>query len=439
MEKAVLSLFELNQLVRRSVRTCLPDEYWVQVELSDVRANYSGHCYLECVQKDPKSNSLIAKARGIIWSNVFSQLKPYFEQETGQAFVSGIKVLVKVTVDFHELYGYSLTIVDIDPAYTLGDMARRRREILLRLQEEGVLSLNKELELPVLAQRIAVISSATAAGYGDFCNQLENNAFGFAFYPRLFPAIMQGERVEASVIAALDRIYAESEKWDVVVIIRGGGATSDLSGFDTYDLAASCAQFPLPIITGIGHERDDTVIDLVAHTRVKTPTAAAEFLVNHLRQTAEQLENYAYYIRQEVPARLNREKERLERCITRIPARVQIRLQREDFRRERLAKRMEMAWQSRLAREQYRLELSSRLSVALQARLLKEKHRLDLLEKSVEAASPDLLLKRGYSITLKDGKAVTDASLLKPGDRVVTRVAKGQFSSEVQGTDMHAE
>ena len=439
MEKNVLSLFELNQLVRRSVRTCLPDEYWVQVELSDVRANYSGHCYLECVQKDPKSNSLIAKARGIIWSNVFSQLKPYFEQETGQAFVSGIKVLVKVTVDFHELYGYSLTIVDIDPAYTLGDMARRRREILLRLQEEGVLSLNKELELPVLAQRIAVISSATAAGYGDFCNQLENNAFGFAFYPRLFPAIMQGERVEASVIAALDRIYAESEKWDVVVIIRGGGATSDLSGFDTYDLAASCAQFPLPIITGIGHERDDTVIDLVAHTRVKTPTAAAEFLVNHLRQTAEQLENYAYYIRQEVPARLNREKERLERYITRIPARVQMRLQREDFRRERLAKRMEMAWQSRLAREQYRLELSSRLSVALQARLLKEKHRLDLLEKSVEAASPDLLLKRGYSITLKDGKAVTDASLLKPGDRVVTRVAKGQFSSEVQGTDMHAE
>lgn len=439
MEKNVLSLFELNQLVRRSVRTCLPDEYWVQVELSDVRANYSGHCYLECVQKDPKSNSLIAKARGIIWSNVFSQLKPYFEQETGQAFVSGIKVLVKVTVDFHELYGYSLTIVDIDPAYTLGDMARRRREILLRLQEEGVLSLNKELELPVLAQRIAVISSATAAGYGDFCNQLENNAFGFAFYPRLFPAIMQGERVETSVIAALDRIYAESEKWDVVVIIRGGGATSDLSGFDTYDLAASCAQFPLPIITGIGHERDDTVIDLVAHTRVKTPTAAAEFLVNHLRQTAEQLENYAYYIRQEVPARLNREKERLERCITRIPARVQMRLQREDFRRERLAKRMEMAWQSRLAKEQYRLELSSRLSVALQARLLKEKHRLDLLEKSVEAASPDLLLKRGYSITLKDGKAVTDASLLKPGDRVVTRVAKGQFSSEVQGTDMHAE
>lgn len=439
MEKAVLSLFELNQLVRRCVRTCLPDEYWVQVELSDVRSNYSGHCYLEFVQKDPKSNSLIAKARGIIWNNVFSELKPYFERETGQAFVSGIKVLVKVTVDFHELYGYSLTVLDIDPAYTLGDMARRRREILLRLQEEGVLSLNKELELPVLAQRIAVISSATAAGYGDFCNQLENNAFGFAFYPRLFPAVMQGERVEASVIAALDCIYAESEKWDVVVIIRGGGATSDLSGFDTYDLAASCAQFPLPIITGIGHERDDTVIDLVAHTRVKTPTAAAEFLVNHLRQTAEELENHAYFIRQEVPARLNREKERLERCVTRIPARVQMRLQREDFRRERLAKRMEMAWQSRLAKEQYRLELSSRLEAALQARLLKERHRLELLEKSVEAASPDLLLKRGYSITLKDGKAVTDASLLKPGDKVVTRVAKGQFCSEILNTDMRSK
>lgn len=430
-EHTSLSLVELNMLVRRSVRACLPDEYWVQAELSDVRSNYSGHCYLEFVQKDAKSNALLAKARGIIWSNVYVRLKPFFERETGQPFVSGIKVLVKVTVDFHELYGYSLTVVDIDPTYTLGDMARRRKEIINRLEQEGVLTLNKELELPVLTRCIAVISSATAAGYDDFCNQLEHNPFGFAFYPHLFPAVMQGDKVEASIIAALEKIYQEQDKWDVVVIIRGGGATSDLSGFDTYELAAHCAQFPLPIITGIGHERDDTVLDLVSHTRVKTPTAAAEFLINHLRHTAGLLESYTDFIYQEVPDLLLREQERLERWVSRIPSRVQMRLQREYFRQERLSKRMELAWQSRLMHEQHRLELSLRMASALQGRLQKEQHRLELLEQRVSAASPEVLLRRGYSVTLKDGKAVTDASCLKPGDEVVTRLAKGEFKSKV--------
>lgn len=430
-EHTSLSLVELNMLVRRSVRACLPDEYWVQAELSDVRSNYSGHCYLEFVQKDSKSNALVAKARGIIWNNVYSRLKPFFECETGQLFVSGIKVLVKVTVDFHELYGYSLTVVDIDPTYTLGDMARRRKEIISRLESEGILTLNKELELPVLAQRIAVISSATAAGYGDFCNQLEHNPYGFVFYPHLFQAVMQGDKVELSIIAALEKIYQTQEKWDVVVIIRGGGATSDLSGFDTYNLAAHCAQFPLPVLTGIGHERDDTVLDVVSHTRVKTPTAAAEFLINHLRGTAEALDGYASFINQTIPDILQREKERLERCVSRIPSQVEIRLQREVFRQERLFKRMELAWQSRLMREEHRLDLSLRIAGALQTRLQREKHRLELFEQRVNAASPDVLLKRGYSITLNNGKAVTDASLLKDGDEIVTRLAKGEIRSKV--------
>lgn len=431
MEHTPLSLYELNALVRQSVRLCMPDAYWVQAELSDVRTNYSGHCYLEFVQKDPKSNALLAKARGIVWSNVFRELKPYFERETGQAFVAGLKVLVKVTVDFHELYGYSLTVSDIDPTYTLGDMAKRRREILQRLEEEGVLTLNKELDLPELAQRIAVISSPTAAGYGDFCDQLERNAFGFVFYTKLFPAVMQGEQVEASIIRALNRINAEAGRWDVVVIIRGGGATSDLSGFDTYELATNCAQFPIPIITGIGHERDDTVIDMVAHTRVKTPTAAAEFLINHLRETADRLEQYASFFYQEVPGWLGEQKERLERFVARIPARVQMRLQNEGFRQERLVKRIHLAWQTRMMRETYRLQLDGRLNVALQSRLQREGGRLQLLEQQVKAASPELLLQKGYSITLKNGKAVTDASALHPGDEVVTRVAKGEFKSKV--------
>lgn len=430
-EHTSLSLVELNMLVRRSVRACLPDEYWVQAELSDVRSNYSGHCYLEFVQKDSKRNALVAKARGIIWNNVYSRLKPFFERETGQLFVSGIKVLVKVTVDFHELYGYSLTVVDIDPTYTLGDMARRRKEIISRLESEGILTLNKELELPVLVQRIAVISSATAAGYGDFCNQLEHNPYGFVFYPHLFQAVMQGDKVELSIIAALEKIYQTQEKWDVVVIIRGGGATSDLSGFDTYNLAAHCAQFPLPVLTGIGHERDDTVLDVVSHTRVKTPTAAAEFLINHLRGTAEALDGYASFINQTIPDILQREKERLERCVSRIPSQVEIRLQREVFRQERLFKRMELVWQSRLMREEHRLDLSLRIAGALQTRLQREKHRLELFEQRVNAASPDVLLKRGYSITLNNGKAVTDASLLKDGDEIVTRLAKGEIRSKV--------
>ena len=432
MENNPLSLLELNALVRRSVQACFPDSYWVQAELSDVRANSSGHCYLEFVQKDPSGNSLVAKARGIIWSGTYFRLKPYFESETGQAFVSGIKVLVKVSVNFHELYGYSLTVLDIDPTYTLGDMARRRREILSRLQQEGVLTLNKELELPELMQRVAVISSPTAAGYGDFCNQLAHNDFGFVFYTRLFPAVMQGEKVERSVISALDRIYREIDHWDVVVIIRGGGATSDLSGFDTYELAANCAQFPLPVITGIGHERDDTVIDMVAHTRVKTPTAAAEFLVNHLRRTAERLETFAQCVYQEVPSMLSRERERLDSWMARIPARVQMCLQREGFAQERLVKRLEMSVQACLQSERHRQELClQRVENALSVRMQVERHRLELFSQRVKTASPDLLLKRGYSMTLKDGKAVTDASLLQPGDVVETRLAKGRFKSKV--------
>lgn len=431
MENQPLSLFELNALVRKSVKLCLPDEYWVQAELSDVRTNYSGHCYLEFVQKDPRGNALVAKARGMVWSNIYSMLKPYFERETGQAFTSGIKVLVKVTVDFHELYGYSLTVVDIDPAYTLGDMARRRKEIIRRLEEEGVLTLNKELEMPLLPQRVAVISSATAAGYGDFCNQLLNNSDGLVFYPHLFAAVMQGDKVEASVIAALNAIYKEVDRWDVVVIIRGGGATSDLSGFDTYDLAANCAQFPLPIITGIGHERDDTVIDMVSHTRVKTPTAAAEFLINRMRETASDLERYISYFHQTIPERIAHSKERLEQWVARIPARVQMRLQHERFRQERMAVRMNTAWQTRLLREEYRLRLEQRLATAIDARLQRERHRLQLAQSQVEAASPELLLKRGYSLTLKDGKAVTDASALHSGDVLTTRVAKGEFKSKV--------
>lgn len=432
MENEALSLYELNSLVRRGIHSIFQDEYWIQAELSDVRSNYSGHCYMEFVQKDPKSNALIAKARGVIWSNVFMRLRPYFEKETGQAFVSGIKVMVKVTVDFHELYGFSLTVVDIDPAYTIGDLARRRKEILKRLDDEGILTMNKELAMPVPLQRIAVISSSTAAGYGDFCNQLHSNKFGFVFYTKLFPAVMQGDRVEETIISSLERIYSEYENWDVVVIIRGGGATSDLSGFDTYNLAAHCAQFPLPIITGIGHERDDTVIDIVSHTRVKTPTAAAEYIIANMLETAGKLEDLSARLFSEIPLLLNAENERLNKMISRIPMVVQSRLQRENMRCERMSSRMAMAWQRRFLREQHRLDIIPRLAMLVGSYLDKENRKIEMMERILQSASPEHLLKRGYSITLLNGKAVRDASLLKTGDEVETLLSTGKFKSIVK-------
>lgn len=405
-----LSLYALNSLIRRSLEKCFPAEYWIQAELSEVHVNANGHCYLEFVQKDPHSNALMAKARGVVWSNVFKLLRPYFEETTGQPFAAGIKVLVQVTVSFHELYGYSLTVQDIDPTYTLGDMARRRKEILARLENEGVLTLNKELEMPVLPCRVAVISSATAAGYGDFCHQLEHNPQGYYFQVELFTAVMQGEQVEASILAALDRINARADDFDVVVIIRGGGATSDLSGFDTYLLAAACAQFPLPLITGIGHERDDTVLDLVAHTRVKTPTAAAEYLIACMDRAAGQLERLTVRLRDVVTTRLSNERRTLAAYTRRIPS---------------VAMRYLSEAQLSL------LTLRKDMMKAASSLLFRHHHRLDLWQQRLADASPEKQLARGYSITLKDGRAVTDASRLHEGDELVTRFYRGKTVSVV--------
>lgn len=410
-----LSLYDLNALVRHHIECGMPDEYWVQAELSDVRTNSTGHCYLEFIQKDPHSNSLVAKARGIIWSNIFHLLKPYFEESTGQAFVSGIKVLVQVTVTFHELYGYSLTVQDIDPTYTLGDIARRRKEILDQLASEGVLTLNKELEIPQLPQRIAIISSPTAAGYGDFCHQLQHNPRGFFFRTELFPALMQGDRVEESILSALDQILVRQDDFDVVVIIRGGGATSDLSSFDTYLLAASCAQFPLPVITGIGHERDDTVLDSVAHTRVKTPTAAAEFLISCLDMTADHLEILAGRLRESILFRLAEEHRRLDGCRKRIPSAVVRRLS-----------------EAKLTLLTVRKDIFQSVTASLS----RQHHRLELLQQRLTDASPEKMLARGYSLTLKDGKVVKDASSLREGDEILTRFFRGKTTSVITNSEL---
>ena len=306
---SVLSLTELNRNIKQALRDALPETYWVRAETSEVRVNsYSGHCYLEFIEKDERTGQVAARARGTIWAQQYAVIRPYFEEETGRPFTSGLKVLVRVAVDFHELYGLSLTVHDIDPSFTVGDLVRRRKEIIRQLQADGVFDLNRSLPFSPRPQRIAVISSATAAGYEDFTDQLLGNEYGFPFYVRLYPALMQGERTEASIIAALDRIYAVREAFDVVVIIRGGGSTADLSSFDSYALAANCAQFPLPIITGIGHERDDTVVDLVAHTRLKTPTAVAAFLIDCMATQLADINELRDRLYRAATVRIEREK-----------------------------------------------------------------------------------------------------------------------------------
>ena len=383
-----LTLYSLNNLVREAVNAALPVRYWVTGELSEVREAVNGHCYIELVQRDEATNELVAKARGTIWARIYSLLRPYFLEQTGQPFAQGLKVLLQVSVNFHELYGYTLDVCDIEPAYTIGDMARKRQLVIKRLTDEGVIGLNKELQFPLLPQKIAVISSSAAAGYGDFCDQLHNNSYGFIFYTKLFPAPMQGSGVEQGIIDALDSIARDLDFWDVVVIIRGGGAVSELSCFDTYELANNCAQFPLPIITGIGHRRDESVLDIVAHTSAKTPTAAAELLVHAMLAQAQWLADVQQEVVSVVRSRLDGEKHRLQSLVQRIP-------------------------------------------VATALFMQSQHHKFDLWQKYIDASSPERLFALGYSITRVNGKAVRSTDDVMPGDVVVTSVAGGDFTSKV--------
>ena len=421
MNTARLSLRQLNLMVRDVIESALPDEYWVEAELSECREN-SGHCYMELIEKDERSNTPVARASAKCWRQTWMMVKPYFERTTGQPLRAGMKVLLKVYAQFHEAYGFSWIVSDIDPTYTLGDMARKRQEIIRQLKEEGVFDLQRELCLPTFAKRIAVISAANAAGYGDFLRQLEDNEYGFRFEVTLFPAIMQGEQVEQSVIAALNQIYelqsnhtsqpsSPTSHFDCVIILRGGGATADLSGFDTLALAENVAQFPIPIITGIGHDRDESILDMVSHTRVKTPTAAAAFLIDHLRRVWERIINAEASVNQYVSERLRYQQQRISKLATLIPT---------------------LALQ-RLSNSRHRIEMTeSRLPVAIERRLADQKHRIERLSILLQGFDPQLLLKRGYSITLHNGKAVRDPSLLKAGDEIETRVEKGTIRSVIK-------
>ena len=440
MVRNALSLLELNQLLAEVIEVGMPREYWVEAEISELRV-VRGHCYIDLIEKSEGTNTPIARASAKCWQNTWSVISPYFEKVTGQRLCSGMNVLMLVSANFHAAYGFSWIISDIDPTYTLGDMARKRQAIIDQLKREGVFDLQKELSLPLFCQHIAVISSANAAGYGDFVDQLESNAHGFRFVTRLFPATMQGEGVEQSIIAALNNIYetfltSDETAPDCVVIIRGGGATSDLSGFDTLALAENVAQFPIPVITGIGHERDESILDMISHTRVKTPTAAAALLIDHLKRLWDYLQEAQGVFETNARQRMDLEQMRLQRAAQKIPPLFSLFKERQERRIDSMMRDMIAAAQRSISDDMHKVEtLESFIKPMLERRVTGEMHRLQMLGQRVSALDPDLLLKRGYSITLHEGKIVRDASQLKHGDKIETRVEKGTIHSIVDSEE----
>ena len=410
IEKQAISLLEYNVRIKRLLASVDVQRCWITAELSDVAVR-GGHCYLELVQKDDSNTRILAKNRAVIWANVFARLKFEFESATGMAFASGLKLMVEVTANYHEQYGLSLVISDINPEYTLGGMAMKRREILRRLAEEGIIDMNKEFAFPEVPQRIAVVSAEGAAGYGDFMNQLENNPYGVKFYTKLFPAVMQGERTVPTVMAALDKVNDNLQYFDCVVIIRGGGATSELHCFDDYSLAAYVAQFPLPVIVGIGHERDVTVLDDVAAMRVKTPTAAAEWLIAQGETALSRIGELSNTLVALASGYVARANEQLAYYTSSIPLIVQNRVSNSKTQLGYLFQTIKQAGEQQM---------------------LREKMRLQSLEDKVQILSPQNTLRRGYSLTLKNGKAVTNSTDLLKGDQITTLFANGEVKSIVE-------
>lgn len=450
-----ISLYELNRQVRQTLKERFGETVWITAEIASVQENRSGHCYLELVDKPTEEDKITAVAKGTIWAFTYRMLKPYFETTTGRSLEKGMKVLLNVEVVFHEVYGFSLNIRDIDPTFTLGDLERKKREILEQLEKDGIIDMNRNLELPLLPKTIAVISSPTAAGLGDFRNHLEHNSYGYRFHVKLFPAVMQGEQAADSVIAALDRIYAYENLFDVVVIIRGGGAQTDLGCFDSYELSANVAQFPLPVIAGIGHERDDTVVDRVAYLKVKTPTAAAAFLIERFQHADAVLEDFKADFLTGVGELLNEENKRLLLQMNDFKRLTQTLLQNRNTALQFLSRRLEhhskVYIYNRLnGFERIRDRMEHRLNFIFdreknnyiqylegirrkcENRLGRDSHLLELAETKVRYVDPKNVLERGYSITRLKGKAVKSITEVKDKDIVETILKDGKLESSVQ-------
>jgi exodeoxyribonuclease VII large subunit len=454
MQQDPLTLSELTKRVKEKITSSFPGFVWIIAEISEIRTNRTGHCYLELIEKSSEKEDIIAKTRGTIWSFTYRMIKPYFEDATGQTLKAGMKVLFKATVEFHEVYGFSLNIKDIDPNYTLGDIERKKRETIQRLEKEGIIDMNKETYLPPVPQKIAIISSPTAAGYQDFVHQLENNPERFKIYHHLFPAIVQGDDAPGSIIFALERIFEYESFFDAVVLIRGGGSSADLMCFDDYDVASNIAQFPLPVLTGIGHERDISVADMVAHTHLKTPTAAAEFIIQRITDFYLYLGGLENAFTDIVIRKLTENRQQIELMAQRITPLVGNSLERQNKHLENIAlsiKRsttgyvnmqdqkfrhyIDMAGyltQKTLKAKSHDISFyKSKLRIETKNYLKLKQQHLHLHEETNKLSDPVNILNKGYSITYKDNKIIKSASGLELGDKIETTLRDGKVISTV--------
>lgn len=449
-----LTLTELQLIIKDSLYMALPDMYWVIAEISEIRENYNGHCYLELVEKHPDEISIRSRVKAVIWSSRYRFIKSFFENSTRESLREGIKILVRAKIDYHEIYGLSLVINDIDPAFTIGEMALKRQMILKKLEEEGVLAMNKELDFPLVPQRIAIISSSNAAGYDDFMKHLTGNSFGYVFYTALIETPMQGNETEAGVIRALEKIAGHLEKFDLAVIIRGGGSQTDLSWFDNYNIAYYITQFPLPVITGIGHEKDLSVADIVAYRSLKTPTAVADFLIECMNNAEISLIEMIKKIIEK--SRLILEESKIHIDSSRLKLIPVARMMISEFKEElsgilidmiRTGKEYIMRAGLLPVNHKSRLISGARSNLSARVTLLTGKkqslinhsknclnnmnNKIGRFDSSLKILDPENVLMRGYTITSLNGKIIKKSVLLKKDDMIDTRFSDGSVSSKV--------
>lgn len=455
MEKSQISLSELNKSLKAVISENFFENIWIVAEIGDIKFNRNGHVYLELIEKADDEDKIIAKARATIWSYTMRMLKPYFETTTGQSLQAGLKILIAVNVEFHELYGFSLNIRDIDPTYTLGDIERRRLEIIQQLQSEGVYDMNKEIEMPYLVQKIAIISSPTAAGYEDFMKQLNENNFGYKFYTKLFPSVMQGDAAENSIINSLNNIFEYEDFFDAVVIIRGGGSRSDLMCFDNYELAYFITQFPLPVIVGVGHEKDQSIIDLVSHSSLKTPTAVAEFLISKFYDAEERLSSLLSNIYTYSSDLLSNETTKLETLNLRLIPITQEGINIADKKLQLLSQKIVLTTKSIIENHNQKInnhksilrsktsnsinngqkELENykdKLEYRVNQLLKKQNNKIEYIEKSIKYLDPKNILKKGYSISKINGKIITDVGNVTENAELETILYNGRIKSKIQ-------
>jgi exodeoxyribonuclease VII large subunit len=426
------SLSELNTAIRGTIELAFPDTFWVVAEIAKAQCYPKGHCYLELVEK--KDDAVIAQMRANIWAYTYRNLSQKFEKATGETLRKGMQVLLSAEVTFHEVYGLSLSVKDIDPTYSLGEMAKKKKETIERLNKEGLIDLNKTMPLPLVPQRIAVISSQSAAGYGDFVNHIEKNSYEYKVYHKLYQSLMQGQGAEESIISALSKIKDKTHLYDVVVIIRGGGSQVDLSCFDSYRLAVKVAKFPLPVITGIGHERDDTVIDIVAHTRMKTPTAVAGFIIDGIRTFEENFLDLQQRLILRAKDLLKDETHRFRYIVQSFSRIISKRFYTEDKRLHSTIHRLINGTTLLVNFSTNRLTIdTNKLSSSVKSLFQTQDDRVKHLEQGIKLLDPANVLKRGYSITYSNSKAIRTVSQLSEGDIIQTKLYEGSIKSKVEG------